>query len=200
MSHQRITVFDIEKDLVADKGLKAVRVGATRDDGEVLFDPDVWKGKGDELTINSCRLPEDELRTFAILATEVRQNLQAKVDAVAEDRKDDAMQGEEAKEKVPKLKRNYLPARKRQIRKELLLGHEHNTASANRRRLYLSQVSAKTRVQIVKMAAAKTRTHREIGELFNVRTLAVTQLSSAFKRSKSSIVKRRRQELKRSHE
>ena len=101
------------------------------------------------------------------------------------------MKVEETKEELPKLKRNYLPAQKQQIRKELLLGHEHNTASAKRKRLCLSQVSAQTRLQIVKMAATKTRTHKEIGELFNVHTSVVKQLSSAVKRSKPSIVKRR---------
>ena len=73
MSHQRITVFDIEKDLDTDKVLKAVRTGSIRDGGEILFDPDLWKGKDDELTIDGCKLPEAELRTYAKIATEVRQ-------------------------------------------------------------------------------------------------------------------------------
>lgn len=73
MSHQRITVFDIEKDLDTDKVLKAVRTGSIRDGGEILFDPDLWKGKDDELTIDGSKLPEDELRTYAKIATEVRQ-------------------------------------------------------------------------------------------------------------------------------
>jgi hypothetical protein len=107
---------------------------------------------------------------------------------------------EEVKEQLPKLKRNYLPAQKQQIRKELLIGHEHNNGSLNRKRLCLSQVSAWTRVKIVQMAAAKIRTHKEIGELFNVSISTVKQLSSAVKRSKSTIVKRRTQELKRSHD
>ena len=80
------------------------------------------------------------------------------------------------------------------------MGHEHKTASAKRKRLNLSQISAEMRAEIVKIAASKTRTHRELGELFNVRTSAVTQLASALKRSKSTIAKRRAKELKRSHE
>ena len=59
MSHQRITAFDIEKDLETDKVLKAVRTGATRENGEFLFDPDLWKGKSDELTIDKSKLSED---------------------------------------------------------------------------------------------------------------------------------------------
>ena len=82
----------------------------------------------------------------------------------------------------------------------MLLGQEHNTASLKRKRRSLSKISAKTRIEIVKMAASKTRTHREIGELFNVRTSAVSTLASTFKRSKSTIAKRRVKELKRSHD
>ena len=52
MTHQRITVFDIEKDLEADRVLKAVRDGSTRTKGEFLFDPDSWKGRDDELKID----------------------------------------------------------------------------------------------------------------------------------------------------
>ena len=59
MSRQRVTVFDIEKDLEADKVLKAVRAGSTRENGVFLFDPDLWKGKSDELKIAECKLPEE---------------------------------------------------------------------------------------------------------------------------------------------
>ena len=59
MSHQRITVFDIEKDLETDKVLKAVRTGSTRENGEFLFDPGSWKGKSDELTIGNYELSDD---------------------------------------------------------------------------------------------------------------------------------------------
>ena len=46
--------------------------------------------------------------------------------------------------------------------------------SMKRKRLTLSKVNAKTRVKIVKMAASKLRTHKEIGEIFNVRTTVVS--------------------------
>ena len=40
-------------------------------------------------------------------------------------------------------------------------------------------------------------THREIGEAYKIRPSSVSKLTSDFKRSKSTIVKRRLQELKR---
>lgn len=80
-----------------------------------------------------------------------------------------------------------------------LLGYEHNTTSSKRKRLTLSQVNAETRLEIVKMARSKKLTQKEIGELFNVRTQVVSQLTSALKRSKSTIVKRRVKELKKFH-
>ena len=54
----------------------------------------------------------------------------------------------------------------------------------------MSVLSAKVRFEITKMAAAKVRSHREIGELFNVPTRLVSTLSSAMKRSKQTIKKR----------
>ena len=89
---------------------------------------------------------------------------------------------------------------KEKISKKMLMGHEHNTASPKRKRLRLSQVSAETRVKIVKMAVKKMHTHKEIGELFNVRPTVVAQLASALKRSKPIIVKRREKELRKSHD
>ena len=81
----------------------------------------------------------------------------------------------------------------------LLLGYESNTANPNRKRLNLSQVNATTRLEILKIARSKTRTHKEIGELFYVRTTVVSHLTSTLKRSKSTIVKRRVKELTKSH-
>ena len=49
------------------------------------------------------------------------------------------------------------------------------------------------------MATMKTRTHREIGELFNVAAKTVSYLSSAAKRSKPVISKRKAKELQRAH-
>ena len=75
---------------------------------------------------------------------------------------------------LPQLGRNYEPVSKLKIEKALLEGHEYDPGSNRRKRLRLSQVSAATRVQILKMAATKTRTHAEIGELFDVRTSTVS--------------------------
>ena len=84
---------------------------------------------------------------------------------------------------MPNLKRNYLRTPKRRISKDLLIGCEANTSSIKKKRLSLSSISAKTRVEIVRMALMKERTHKEIGELFNVSTSVVSQLSSVRKRA-----------------
>ena len=119
MPHQRITVFDIEKDLATDKVLKAVRSGAIREKGEILFDPDEWKGRGDELTIDKCKLTRDELMKYAATATEIRRKLQEKADDIRKKiREEEKVEDEEEDE--PQLKRGYLPIQKQSIAKELL--------------------------------------------------------------------------------
>ena len=49
MSSLPVTVFNVNKDLEADRVLIAVRAGAIRNEGVFLFDPDLWKGKSEEL-------------------------------------------------------------------------------------------------------------------------------------------------------
>jgi len=87
LSHQRITVFDIDNDLDKDKVLKRVREGAVREQGSFLFDPDEWKGRDDELTIKKSELSEDQLRDYARIATEVRQNFMGRAEAGSEESK-----------------------------------------------------------------------------------------------------------------
>ena len=98
---------------------------------------------------------------------------------------------------LPSLQRSYSRIQKVQVKKELLLGHEHNTASPRMKRLSLSRVSTETRVKIARMASARIRTQKEIADLFNVRVQVVSQLSSALKRSSPMFIKRRMRELKR---
>ena len=81
MIHDSNRVFDIEKDLDADRVLKQVRKGAVREQGAILFDPDAWKGRDEELKMDKCKLSEDELRTYAKVATEIRQKLKVSAES-----------------------------------------------------------------------------------------------------------------------
>lgn len=59
MENNLVTVFDIKKDLLAGKALNTVRAGSTRDVGVILFDPDSWKGRSDELTMNTYSMSKE---------------------------------------------------------------------------------------------------------------------------------------------
>lgn len=59
MINTRITAFDVEKDLETDQGLKAIRKGAVREDGVIIFDPDQYQGMKDELKIPSFTLDQN---------------------------------------------------------------------------------------------------------------------------------------------
>ena len=50
MMEPRVTIYDIQKDLESDKVLKTIRRSSARESSELVFDPDVWKGRKDELT------------------------------------------------------------------------------------------------------------------------------------------------------
>ena len=89
MIHETNRVFDIEKDLDADRVLKQVRRGAVREQGAILFDPDAWKGRDEALKMDKCKLSEDELRNYAKVATEIRQMLKVKAESSRENGRGD---------------------------------------------------------------------------------------------------------------
>ena len=62
MTHESNKIFPIEKDLETDKVLKRARKHAFANEGSVLFDPDEWRGRDDELKIELTKLSGDELR------------------------------------------------------------------------------------------------------------------------------------------
>ena len=49
--NQRVTIFDVEEDLQAEKNLKQIRKGSVRNLGTILFDPETFKDLTDQLTI-----------------------------------------------------------------------------------------------------------------------------------------------------
>ena len=52
--------------------IKTVRRNSARVLSELVFDPDSWKGRSDELMFENERLSEGRLREYAKLASEVR--------------------------------------------------------------------------------------------------------------------------------
>ena len=49
--NQRMTIFDVETDILTDKSLKQVRKGSVREGSLLLFDPETFKSIQDQLTI-----------------------------------------------------------------------------------------------------------------------------------------------------
>ena len=72
MKQSKVTIFDISKDFDSDKALKPVRSNSARVLSELVFDPDSWKGRSNELMFENERLSEGRLREYAKLASDVR--------------------------------------------------------------------------------------------------------------------------------
>ena len=51
--NQRLTIFDVEQDILTDKTLRQVRKDSVRESSALLFDPESFKGIESELTIDS---------------------------------------------------------------------------------------------------------------------------------------------------
>ena len=56
---QRVTIFDVEKDLMSDKSLKQIRKDFSREPIPFIFDPETFRGSDDELTIKRYSLTRD---------------------------------------------------------------------------------------------------------------------------------------------
>ena len=69
---QKLMVFDSEKDLQFDKSQKTIRAELNHNRGMFIFDPDDFKGQAQALAVESYRLPEEGLREYAKLATQLR--------------------------------------------------------------------------------------------------------------------------------
>ena len=67
-----------------------------REETQLLFDPDQWKGQKEDLKIENYRLTEEELKTYAIVATQIRKNFASLADEVA---KNDGQKEEEEEKK-----------------------------------------------------------------------------------------------------
>ena len=54
--NQRMTVFDVEVDMMTDKSLKQIRKDSVRESAPLLFDPETFKSMQDQLTTENHRL------------------------------------------------------------------------------------------------------------------------------------------------
>ena len=68
----RMTIFDVEQDIMADKSLKQVRKDAVREVASLLFDPETYKSIQDSLTTESHRVDPKQLLEYAKGASKIR--------------------------------------------------------------------------------------------------------------------------------
>ena len=83
--NKAVSVFDVDDDLNQDKARKAIRKNATRELGELLFDPNTFNDMIDQLTMARYQLEEEELKEYAKLASTIRLEISQKVSALAEE-------------------------------------------------------------------------------------------------------------------
>ena len=76
---KRVTTFDVEEDLKQDKGLKAIRKAATRELGELLFDPNTFNHQIDLLKMDTYRLDQETLQDYAKLSSAIRLEITQKL-------------------------------------------------------------------------------------------------------------------------
>ena len=89
---QRVTIFDVEKDLQSDKALKQIRQNAAREPAQLVFDPELFQDSQDELKFHRHTLSRDQLHEYAKVASSIRKAISLKVSHMAEEIKDQSQQ------------------------------------------------------------------------------------------------------------
>ena len=78
-TNQRMTVFDVESDLKSDRALKRVRQDATRKLSDLLFEPEDYRDRPEELSFKRHSLNGAQLLEFAKKASQIRRTISREV-------------------------------------------------------------------------------------------------------------------------
>ena len=100
----RLTVWDVEQDMMADKTLKQVRSVSVREPGELLFDPEAFREMGSELTIARHALSREQLLEYGRVATKVRHGISHRNDVPEEESKGEPAEQVDAQEQGAQLR------------------------------------------------------------------------------------------------
>ena len=137
VNQSRMTVFDVEQDIKADKSIKQIRKGSVRDLGKILFDPEDFKDKSDQLTFARHSLNKEQLFDYAQKASRLRNEISEKASQLS---------GQD-RVHTPKDDKQFMP--------ESFDRMDFNPSHPKRKRRVLKQLSSDERLHIAKQAASK---------------------------------------------
>lgn len=146
----------------------------------MVFDPDDFNDKRDQLTIARHRLNKELLFDYAKMASEIREEFSQKASRLSEQ------------------ERVHTTKAAKSVTPESFSLLDFNPCNPNRKRLSLRQLNSKERLAIVKLVASKSRTCVEIAQLYNVKLQVVYDLVRDSKRKQVYFVKKKEVELRNS--
>ena len=174
---KRMATYDTKKDLDSDRSLQQIRKGAVRNLGHIIFDPETFKNETDTLTLANYRLNDKQLLDYAKMATQTRSAISRRVSTMVEEQK-----GLETEMILDQLPWKTRKTKTHPYQTELVSGAEFNPVQPTRKRRTLRQLSAASRVQVVKLAASRAWTSVEVAAMFNIKVQAVYDLTKDAKK------------------
>ena len=145
-----------------------------------------------QFSIDNHKLDEDELRSYAEMASNIRGNISQRVRAVDEDDKDDASELE-----IRHMHSEYKTTEEKSSETASNQTLNYNPVHPNRKRRSMRQLSSNERLLLVKLVASKSRTGVEIADLMNVKVQVIYDLMKDLKRKQGYFVKKKTVETKR---
>ena len=183
-------VFDVEQDLKKDKNLIKIRKNIEHDVSDFLFDPNAYTEQSDNLTIDNYFLHEDELLEYALMCSRIRRR-------ITDETKDDIEEEKQLPENplIAQRLQNYDPAFNRKSDLDKAVAYEDVRSRQHRPRFSLRQLSALTRLDIIKAALAKRLTYEEIADRFRVKRQLIYDLVKTARKKPERLIETERAAL-----
>lgn len=176
---------------MADRRLKQIRNVAVRDPRELLFDPETFREMGPELTIARHTLSREQLLEYGRVATRIRHEISHKHDAPEEESK-----GEQTEQVAsPEQGAQLLTLFTKKVAQDDF-EERSNPVHWNLKRRTLRQLSAATRIEILKLAVSKAMTGEEIAVRFNIKVQLVRDIVKNYGKRPTLFINKRKAELK----
>lgn len=184
------SVYNMNQDLKKEQSKKIVRQNIARERGVYMFDPEEYKRNDPSLRIELQRLSEEQLRVYAMMASDIRKEISEKVAQLGYSKKE-----QQSNEMTHLEKQFHMSA----VQSKQLSQEDYQEASNKRsprmKKLTMRDLDSAARLRIVTIAASNNFTQQEIADKFNIKLWVVRDLTRALKQKNNSILKKRVAEL-----
>ena len=184
-------VFNIDLDVQSDSNIELVKKQLGSESSQLLFDPDEYRGNGEELTVLRQTLSEEELLRYAQMASRLRRQFVDKAEEVCRHTTTSADGRDSVDQDAPmKLRRRY-EDRPDKCEEPFEDSRFHNTEAFNKIRLKkLTEINLEEQEQIALDIRAGKLSRAEIASKYKAKIGVIYRMAVDIKRGSARFKKR----------